>query len=221
MCGIGFIADLHGRKHHKTLRLALGALKNLQHRGGINADGLTSDGVGVLTQIPRELLCDELEQMGLPLERPEDLAVGMLFLPPQESDARLRAIVEHAIGIEDLRLLSWRQVPIRPEFLGAEATASLPRIMQVLVCRPPDLDDSSYERHLHLARRRIERDLQAQEIVGRGMRDGHDAIRAPRQAPLVGDQRAGHNFWEVTFQHVAVKSVHAPNARHPVRGAAP
>ena len=47
-CGVGFIADIHGRKTHKTLERAVEALCNLSHRGAVSADGLTGDGAGIL-----------------------------------------------------------------------------------------------------------------------------------------------------------------------------
>jgi glutamate synthase domain-containing protein 1 len=43
-CGVGFVADTHGRKSHLVLEYALTALDNLSHRGAVSADGLTGDG---------------------------------------------------------------------------------------------------------------------------------------------------------------------------------
>ncbi|HEY5989787.1 MAG TPA: hypothetical protein VIV12_25900, partial [Streptosporangiaceae bacterium] len=51
-CGVGFIADLTGRRTHDTVAQALAVLRNLDHRGAKGADPATGDGAGILTQIP-------------------------------------------------------------------------------------------------------------------------------------------------------------------------
>ena len=63
-CGIGFIADIGGRRRHRVLEMALEALSNLDHRGAVSADGRTGDGTGVLTQLPHRLLRAHLESRG-------------------------------------------------------------------------------------------------------------------------------------------------------------
>ena len=55
-CGLGFVASLEGAAQHDILRLALTALARLAHRGAVAADHKSSDGVGILTAIPRALL---------------------------------------------------------------------------------------------------------------------------------------------------------------------
>ena len=45
-CGVGFIADLKGRKSHKIVADALAILENLEHRGAVGADPLAGDGAG-------------------------------------------------------------------------------------------------------------------------------------------------------------------------------
>src|SRR5208283_3606145 len=77
-CGVGFVATLRGNSSYAILRLALTALGRLAHRGAIAADGKSSDGVGVMTGVPRSLL---LEQTAIQLRPDQPLAVGMLFLP--------------------------------------------------------------------------------------------------------------------------------------------
>ena len=37
-CGVGFIADIKGRKSHKIVEDALTILLNLEHRGAVGAD---------------------------------------------------------------------------------------------------------------------------------------------------------------------------------------
>ena len=55
-CGVGFVAQLSGEPSHAILQHALTALARLEHRGAVAADGKSSDGVGVMTAIPRDLL---------------------------------------------------------------------------------------------------------------------------------------------------------------------
>ena len=51
-CGIGFVADAQGRASRAIVAAALHGLACVKHRGAAAADGLTSDGCGVLTPIP-------------------------------------------------------------------------------------------------------------------------------------------------------------------------
>ena len=53
-CGVGFIADIKGRKSHKIVEDALTILLNLEHRGAVGADPRAGDGAGILTQIPHK-----------------------------------------------------------------------------------------------------------------------------------------------------------------------
>ncbi len=52
-CGVGFVASVDGAPSHEILQQALTALSRLAHRGATAADGKSSDGVGVMTAIPR------------------------------------------------------------------------------------------------------------------------------------------------------------------------
>ena len=51
-CGVGFVADLSGRRTHDTVAQALTVLRNLDHRGAKGSDPETGDGAGILTQLP-------------------------------------------------------------------------------------------------------------------------------------------------------------------------
>ena len=43
-CGVGFVANIKGRKSHGLVRDALQILLNLDHRGAVGADPLVGDG---------------------------------------------------------------------------------------------------------------------------------------------------------------------------------
>src|SRR5215212_3154694 len=46
-CGVGFIANIKGRKSHQIVRDALDILCNLEHRGAVGADPRAGDGAGI------------------------------------------------------------------------------------------------------------------------------------------------------------------------------
>src|SRR6185312_9814976 len=83
-CGVGFVASVDASPSHTILALALTALSRLEHRGATAADGKSSDGVGVMTAIPRRFL---IEATSLAVDNEQTLGVGMLLLPVEETRA--------------------------------------------------------------------------------------------------------------------------------------
>ncbi len=167
-CGTGFVAQISGEASHGLVETALEALAHLTHRGAQDADAETSDGAGLMTQLPTALLCEELLAQNITLEDPEDLAVGMVFLPSQErfpaAHSESRQIIEQTLQEVGLPLLSWRNPPLDPSVLGAGARASVPSIVQVLLQRPQHLTLEQYERSLYHARRLIEQRMQQAQL---------------------------------------------------------
>src|SRR6516165_3188173 len=47
-CGVGFIADIKGKRSHALIEDALAILCNLEHRGAVGADPRAGDGAGIL-----------------------------------------------------------------------------------------------------------------------------------------------------------------------------
>ena len=66
-CGIGFVANIKGRKSHDIVARGLQILVNLDHRGAVGADPLVGDGAGCLIQMPDALLRDWAHRQGLTL----------------------------------------------------------------------------------------------------------------------------------------------------------
>src|SRR5947207_5293444 len=63
-CGIGFVADISGRKSHDIVLKGVQILINLTHRGACGCDPQTGDGAGILMQIPHAFFqreCSHLE----------------------------------------------------------------------------------------------------------------------------------------------------------------
>ncbi len=155
-CGIGFVADVRGRRSHRVLAMALEAVGNLGHRGAVSADGKSGDGTGVLTQLPERFLGRFLEDRGLVPPAAGDLALGVFFVPAGGDEVACRALITSELSRGSLEPIVWRRVPTRPEVLGEVARRGCPRIRQVLIRRPQDLDAEAFERLLFLVRRRIE-----------------------------------------------------------------
>src|SRR5258708_30481235 len=164
-CGTGFLAQISGEASYQLVQTALEALTRLTHRGAQDDDAETSDGAGLLTQIPGALFCEELRAQGIVVEDPADLAVGMLFLPSQDRAPadylQSRQVIEQALNEAGLvssqgQPLRWRNPPIDSSVLGARARATAPGIAQILLTRPSHLTREQYERSLYYARRLVE-----------------------------------------------------------------
>jgi glutamate synthase (NADPH/NADH) large chain len=143
------------------LQQALTALARLEHRGAVAADGASSDGIGLMTSVPRALL---LRETGVELAADETLGVGMVFLPPDETGAE--TILERCLRSQQLRVLAWRDVPTHPEILGQIALSTMPKIRQVLVADGDPKDADPMERRLYLARKQFERAVETGEVTG-------------------------------------------------------
>jgi len=66
-CGTGFIARLGGTPSYDIIQFALTALERLTHRGGVDADGASGDGAGLLTSLRRLSSVPVLEEQGCTL----------------------------------------------------------------------------------------------------------------------------------------------------------
>jgi len=158
-CGVGFVADMGGRRSHDVLAYSLQALHNLAHRGAVSADGKTGDGAGVLTQIPHRLFRRELEARSIFLERDRDLAVGVFFVANDAPYKKIYALVRDEIARSPLKTLLWRDPPRDDSALGEQALARRPILRQVLLGKPEWLSDDGFERQLYVTRKRIEHRL--------------------------------------------------------------
>ena len=85
-CGFGLIAHMQGEASHHLLQTAIEALTCMTHRGGINADGKTGDGCGLLIQKP-DVFLRAIALQEFAVELPTQYAVGMVFLNQDEAKA--------------------------------------------------------------------------------------------------------------------------------------
>jgi len=155
-CGVGFVAQLSSRGSREVVERALMALLRLSHRGGVDADGLSGDGAGLLTPIPRNFFRRCAAEAGIRL--PGKFGMGMAFLPPRDA-AAARAAIQSATRRAGLQFLGWREVPTDATVLGPRAAATLPEILQCFV--GPGRAGRDFERSLFLLRKRIEAEAPA------------------------------------------------------------
>ncbi|WP_241622409.1 glutamate synthase large subunit [Rosenbergiella australiborealis] len=161
-CGFGLIAHIEGEPSHKVVRTAIHGLARMQHRGAILADGKTGDGCGLLLQKPDRFFRYIAETQGWSLAR--NYSVGMLFLNNDPEKAAVsRKIIEEEVLRETLSVVGWREVPINRDVLGEIALSSLPVIEQIFINAPAGWRPRDMERRLYMARRRIEKRVEALE----------------------------------------------------------
>jgi glutamate synthase (NADPH/NADH) large chain len=160
-CGVGFVADVKGRKSNDIVRQGLQILVNLDHRGAVGADPLVGDGAGCLIQIPDKLLRAWADGAGIALPRPGDYAVGMCFLPPdQEARDAAVALFERYVAAEGQQILGWRDVPTSSEGLGRTVLDTMPVIRQAIIAKGEHIrDQDSFERKLLTIRKQIQNPL--------------------------------------------------------------
>jgi glutamate synthase (NADPH/NADH) large chain len=156
-CGVSFLVDMLGRRSHAIVADAFQALCNLDHRGAQGAEPETGDGAGILVQMPDRFL---RAVAGVDLPAAGAYAAGMAFLPIGQADVAAKA-VEVLCEEEGLVVLGWREVPTRPEVLGATARAAMPAFRQLFVSHA-DKTGLALERHVFVVRKRIEHELTEQ-----------------------------------------------------------
>ncbi len=156
-CGVGFVANIKGRKSHDIIRRGLQILVNLDHRGAVGADPLVGDGAGCMIQMPDALLRDWAKGRGIELPPQGRYAVAMCFLPMDEK-ARAVAIahVEAFVRAEGQTLLAWRDVPTDTTGLGAKVIETMPWIAQGIVAASSDIpDQDAFERKILTIRKQV------------------------------------------------------------------
>ena len=165
-CGVGFIAQIKGRKTHEIISQGLAILKNLTHRGATGADPLQGDGAGILLQLPDAFLRRACGRLGITLPAIGQYGVGTVFLP-QEPASRVACEqeIERAIWAEGQVLLGWRDVPTNNTGLSTRTKEVEPVIRQVFVARGSrDMDQDALERKLYVIRKASGHAIQALKL---------------------------------------------------------
>lgn len=160
-CGIGFVANIKGKRSYGIVDDALKILENLKHRGGEGADQKSGDGAGILTQIPHEFFRRECEVLGFHLPAEGEYGVGMIFAHRyRDFREEQKRIFEEIVKEEGQQVLGWREVPIDESLIGEEARRIRPHFLQVFIGRNPELSEPmDFERKLYIIRRRAEKKI--------------------------------------------------------------
>jgi glutamate synthase (NADPH/NADH) large chain/glutamate synthase (ferredoxin) len=166
-CGVGFVVNIQGQKSHTIVQQGLQILENLTHRGAQGCDPCTGDGAGILLQVPHEFLKRAAGDAGVVLPNAGEYGVGMVFLPPQ-ADRRQQCeqLFAKVIVEEGLRLLGWRDVPVKSDAIGAVARSTEPFMRQIFIARDV-LNEAQFERKLYVVRKRVENAVRESAVQGR------------------------------------------------------
>ncbi|MEW6641576.1 MAG: glutamate synthase large subunit [Pseudomonadota bacterium] len=155
-CGVGFIANIKGKKSHQIVSDALSILCNLEHRGAVGADPRAGDGAGILVQIPHGFFARKAKELGFTLPAPGQYAVGAVFMPREKPWREvIQSIVSERIKSEGLTLLGWRDVPTDNASLGETVKPTEPHHMQVFIGCDDCADQDDFERRLYILRKSI------------------------------------------------------------------
>ncbi|MFD0915363.1 glutamate synthase large subunit [Pseudahrensia aquimaris] len=154
-CGLGFIANLKGKKSHQIVKDGIKILENLEHRGATGADPKFGDGAGMLVQIPHEFFKAVVD-----FDLPEQGQYGLgYFFLPQEDEVRAKTIevIEQVAKDEGTPIIAWRDVPTDNSMLSTDPDIAVtePVHMQAFFTRPDGISDDEFERRLYITRREL------------------------------------------------------------------
>ena len=159
-CGVGMVADISGARSRSIIDQALEVLVNLGHRGASGADPMTGDGAGITIQMPDAFMRKISTQEGIKLPNEGRYAVAMCFLPNDDHlNAVVRAELEKRSKDNGMAILGWREVPVDPNVIGLSARSIMPKIAQLFVSAPDDVNGDDFERRLYLSRKSTEKQL--------------------------------------------------------------
>jgi len=153
-CGIGFVANIKGRKSHQHISDALTILENLEHRGASGYEENSGDGAGISFQIPHEFLFSECIKLGIKLPEFRNYGVGMLFFPKEPNLIEdCKEVINNVAEQLGLHILGYRPVPVNRDGIGLTALSVEPTSQQLFVKRPDGLDgEKDFERKLFILR---------------------------------------------------------------------
>ncbi|MDD3368739.1 MAG: glutamate synthase large subunit [Lachnospiraceae bacterium] len=166
-CGIGACVNIKGKKSRETVENALKIVENLEHRAGKDAEGMTGDGVGIMTQIPHKFFQKVTKPLGIQIGKDREYGVGMFFFHQEElkrnQSKKMFEIIAQKNGLE---FLGWREVPCKSEVLGHKAVECMPCIMQAFIKKPAGVEAGlDFDRKLYVVRRIFEQSAENTYVV--------------------------------------------------------
>ncbi|MBA4339171.1 MAG: glutamate synthase large subunit, partial [Hyphomonas sp.] len=157
-CGVGLVVSLDGKPKREIVAMGIAALKNVWHRGAVDADGKTGDGAGIRLDVPQDFFREHVSRTG---HNPTDdrICVGQIFLPRTDFAAQEagRTIVEREVLRSGFYIYGWRQPPVDVSVIGQKAKDTRPAIEQIMFRDARGRSTEDMERELYICRRRIER----------------------------------------------------------------
>ncbi len=163
-CGVGFIANIKGKKSHDIVRQGLQILANLTHRGATGYDPKLGDGAGMLIQMPDAFMRKEASKVGVELPPVGAYAVGMVSLPQSRNGREAcESVIARIVHEEHQTLLGWRDVP-RDNSNIADAARAVEPVMRQVFIGSSVADQNAFERKLFVIRKRIEHAVRALKI---------------------------------------------------------
>jgi len=165
-CGVGFIADIKGKKSYDIVKSGITILENLAHRGATGSDPKTGDGAGITIQMPDPLFRKECARLDLDLPQEGDYGAGLVFLPPIPADRHIvESIFEHVVNEEGQKFIGFRDVPHNPEKIGRVARSVMPEFKHVLIGRGNYTSPEDFERKLLVIRKKMGLEIRVTDLA--------------------------------------------------------
>ncbi len=152
-CGVGFIANIKGKRSHDIVTRGIDILCNLTHRGAVGADPLDGDGAGLMIQTPdafyRAVVDFDLPSTG-------KYATGIVFLPTDDAARKIcETTLNECIEVRGMRVLGWRDVPTDSSSIGRDARSVEPAVRQIFVNKG-NVSSKEFNINLYVARKHAE-----------------------------------------------------------------
>lgn len=156
-CGIGFLANIKGKKSHSIIKQGLQILENLTHRGAVGADPLAGDGAGILLQIPDDFFRPVAADLGITLPKLGEYGVLMIFLPQERKvSEKIKKTFEELVAKEGQKFLGWRDVPTDNSKFSENVKSTEPYIAQAFVGQSDDINrNGDFELKLYIIRKQL------------------------------------------------------------------
>jgi glutamate synthase (NADPH/NADH) large chain len=161
-CGIGFVANIKGRKSYDIIKRGLEVLERMTHRGAEGADNKTGAGAGILMQIPHSFYREEVPA----LPESGDYGTGLVFLPVDKNSAEAcMELLERTAEEEGLKVFAWREIKTDSSVVGDIALKSEPVMKQVFIKKKEGVE-LNLELKLYVLRKLTEK--RAADLPDRG-----------------------------------------------------
>ena len=153
-CGIICIIEKNGFPSRDNIRKTIEALVKMEHRSGfINGEG---DGCGILTDIPRALWENRLQQAGLngKLAYEDNFAVGHIFVPRKLalSVAQIQAGIRQLFQQHNVEIVLELENQVDSSVLGPNGLNDEPTFWQIAaISKQPGVKVADHLYELHIA----------------------------------------------------------------------